>query len=148
MAPDWSARFGCREGKGVDMTEELEAKLLSFLSRASLLFCPLVGLEKIFLGVVRTSFSDTLTLSLSLSPPPDWSLSGPGNLMGGLGPFLACKASWSSRELRGGGGGGGGWERNSEESWPGPEDGGDKRCWLLNLSFSSSINRPKWLANL
>ena len=84
MAPVWSARFGCREGKGVDMTEELEAKLLSFLSRASLLG-PLVGLEKIFLGVVSTSFSDTLSLSL----PPDCSLSGPGNLIGGLWPFLA-----------------------------------------------------------
>ena len=46
------------------MMEELEAKLLSLLSRASL-FCPVVGLEKIFLGVVITSFSDTLTLCLS-----------------------------------------------------------------------------------
>ena len=62
MAPDCPALGG----KGVDMTEELEAKLLSFLSRASLPF-PVVGLEKIFLGVVTTSFSDSLTLSL----PPD-----------------------------------------------------------------------------
>ena len=64
MAPDCPARLGCSEGKGVDMMEELEAKVLSFLSRASLLF-PLVGLEKILLGgeVVTTSFSDSLTLS-------------------------------------------------------------------------------------
>ena len=80
MVPeDWPARLGCCGGKAVDMMEELEAKLLSFLSRASLLF-PVVGLEKIFLGVVTTSFSDNLTLSL----PPDCSASGPGNLIGGL----------------------------------------------------------------
>ena len=67
MAPeDWPARLGCCGGKAVDMMDEVEAKLLSFLSRASLLF-PVVGLEKIFLGVVTTSFSDNLTLSL----PPD-----------------------------------------------------------------------------
>ena len=64
MAPDCPPRLGCSD----DMMEELEAKLLSFLSRASLLF-PVVGLEKILLGggVVTTSFSDSLTLSL----PPD-----------------------------------------------------------------------------
>ena len=43
--------------------EEVEAKLFSFLSTASL-FCPVVGLENILLGVVTTSFSDNLTLSL------------------------------------------------------------------------------------
>ena len=65
MAPDCPASLGCNGGKGVDMMEELEAKLLSFLSRASRLF-PVVGLEKILLGggVVNTSFSDSLTLSL------------------------------------------------------------------------------------
>ena len=141
MAPVWSARFGCCGVKG-----ELEAKLFSFLSSVSLL-CPDVGLEKILLGVVITSFSDTLTFSLS----PDCSVSGPGNLIGGLWPFLACKASCRRRELRGAR-----WLRNAADSWPptvaedcwGIVGSEDKRCWLLNLSFSSSMNRPKWLANL